>query len=58
MEAHNDRVSQLTTEQREEYDAAVKAEHTYDCDAEDEPGSGNELLDRLFGVEEDEAATA
>ena len=54
MEGHNDRVSQLTAEQRAEYDAAAEAEGTYSCDAEDQPSCGNELLDRLFGNEDEE----
>jgi hypothetical protein len=59
MEAHERRVSQLTPAQRDRFRAAVESEHTYSCDAEDEPVRGNELLDRLFGAEdEDESATA
>jgi hypothetical protein len=58
MEVLNDRVSQLTTAQRAEYDAAVEAEHTYSCDAEDEPARGHELLDRLLGAEDEDPAEA
>jgi hypothetical protein len=54
MEAHNDRVSQLTTEQRAEFDASADAEGTYSCDVEDQPSCGTELLDRLFGNEDEE----
>ena len=52
MEVLNDRISQLTPEQRAAHDAAAEAEGTYHCDAEDEPGNGHELLDRMLGAEE------
>jgi len=48
MELHNDRVSRLTTEQREEFRAAAETEGTYNVDVEDQPGAGEELLDRMF----------
>ena len=52
MELHNDRVSQLTSEQREEFRTAAEAEGTYNVDAKDQPGAGEALLDRLFGAAE------
>jgi hypothetical protein len=53
MAEHNNRVSQLTTKQRKEYDKVAESEGTYSCDAEDEPSRGNELLNRLFGAEDE-----
>ena len=50
MEYHNDRVSQLTVAQREEFRAAAEDEGTYNVDIEKQPSAGEALLDRLFGA--------
>ena len=55
MELHNDRVAQLTSEQREKFRAVAESDGTYNVDAEDQPGEGEALLDRLFGSEDDES---
>jgi hypothetical protein len=49
MKLHNDRVAQLTSEQREKFRAVAESDGTYNVDAEDQPGAGEALLDRLFG---------
>jgi len=48
----NNRVAGLTGGQQERFRAEAEAQHTFDVDAEQQPGAGMALMDELFGNDE------